>query len=266
MSANAAAAIARLGAQAVFWGPTGDDAVAAAIHAQLVADGVDATGLRRFAGHTSSHSAVIVDARGDRLVVGLRGSALEVSAEWLPLEMIGAAGAVLADVRWPAGARQALRRAREVGVPAILDGEIADADILSDLGRCADHVIFSQRGLEAFAGVDDESGLRTMIGLGARVAAVTRGDAGVAWMESSAPTYVHRCPAFSVDAVDTLAAGDVFHGAYALALAEGAAVSEAMRFASAAAAIKCTRPGGRRGTPNRAEVDAFLAGKAKNTG
>ena len=91
MSANAAAAIARLGAQAVFWGPTGDDAVAAAIHAQLVADGVDAAGLRRFAGHTSSHSAVILDARGERLVVGLRGSALLASAEWLPLEMIGTA-------------------------------------------------------------------------------------------------------------------------------------------------------------------------------
>jgi sulfofructose kinase len=265
MSANAAAAIARLGAQAFFWGPTGDDAVAAAIHAQLLADGVDASGLRRFAGHTSSHSAVIVDARGERLVVGLRGSALQASAEWLPLEAIGEAGAVLADVRWPAGAHRALRAAREAGVPAILDGEIADADILSELGRCADHVVFSQSGLEAFAGADDNSGLRKMIGLGARVAAVTRGDAGVAWIESSAPTTLHRCPAFAVDAVDTLAAGDVFHGAYALALAEGAEVDAAMRFASAAAAIKCTRPGGRRGAPTRTEVDALLASQEKNS-
>lgn len=265
MSANAAAAIARLGAQAVFWGPTGDDAVAAAIHAQLLADGVDASGLRRFAGHTSSHSAVIVDARGERLVVGLRGSALLAPAEWLPLEMIGEAGAVLADVRWPAGAHRALRAAREAGVPAILDGEIADAQILSDLGRCAEHVVFSQRGLEALAGVDDDSGLRKMIDLGVRVAAVTRGDAGVAWVESGTPTTVHRHRAFPVQAVDTLAAGDVFHGAYALALAEGAAIGDAMRFASAAAAIKCTRPGGRRGAPTRLEVDAFLESQEKNS-
>lgn len=266
MSANAAAAIARLGARAVFWGPTGDDDVAAAIHKQLIADGVDATGLRRFAGHTSSHSAVIVDSRGERLVVGLRGTALQASAEWLPLEMVSTAGAVLADVRWPVGARRALRAAREAGVPAILDGEIADVDILSDLGHCADHVVFSQRGLEAFAGIDDESGLRKMIALGARVAAVTRGDAGVAWIQSSAPAILHRCPAFSVDAVDTLAAGDIFHGAYALALAEGAGIGDAMRFASAAAAIKCTRPGGRRGAPSRMEVDALLASQAKKSG
>ena len=67
MAANAAAAIARLGGEAVFWGPTGEDAVADAIRATLIADGVDAHGLRCFEGRTSSHSAVIVDDRGERL-------------------------------------------------------------------------------------------------------------------------------------------------------------------------------------------------------
>ena len=153
-------------------------------------------------------------------------------------------------------------------MPAILDGEIAYADVLAELGRCADHVIFSQRGLEAFSGTDVKLGLGRMIGFGARVAAVTRGDAGVAWIESNAPEVVQQCPAFPVDAVDTLAAGDVFHGAYAyaLAMAEGAGIGAAMRFASAAAAIKCTRPGGRSGAPNRAEVEALLAGEAKDSG
>jgi sulfofructose kinase len=66
-------------------------------------------------------------------------------------------------------------------------------------------------------------------------------------------------PAFSVDAVDTLAAGDVFHGAFALALAEGHAMEEIMRFASAAAAIKCTRFGGRAGAPTRDDVAQFLS-------
>ncbi len=67
-----------------------------------------------------------------------------------------------------------------------------------------------------------------------------------------------RClPAFAVEAVDTLAAGDVFHGAFALALAEGVHPGGAMRFAAAAAAIKCSRVGGGAGAPDRAEVDAF---------
>jgi sulfofructose kinase len=58
--------------------------------------------------------------------------------------------------------------------------------------------------------------------------------------------------------VDTLSAGDVFHGAFALALLEGQLVAEAARFACVAAALKCTRFGGRLGCPNRQEVDSFL--------
>ena len=57
---------------------------------------------------------------------------------------------------------------------------------------------------------------------------------------------------------DTLGAGDVFHGAFALALAEGRREREALVFASAAAALKCARDGGRAALPDRAEVDALI--------
>ncbi len=152
-----------------------------------------------------------------------------------------------------------MQAARSARVPAILDAEIATADILEILAQAADHIIFSQRGLEAFAGSDTEGGLRSALGSGARLAAVTQGEAGVLWIESATPREVRRCPAFAVDTVDTLAAGDVFHGAYALALAQGSRIGDAMRFAAAAAAIKCGRPGGRSGAPTRHEVDALLA-------
>jgi sulfofructose kinase len=65
-------------------------------------------------------------------------------------------------------------------------------------------------------------------------------------------------PAFPITAVDTLAAGDVWHGAFALGLAEGMPEREAVRFASATSALKCTRFGGRAGAPRRAEVERFL--------
>jgi sulfofructose kinase len=61
--------------------------------------------------------------------------------------------------------------------------------------------------------------------------------------------------------IDTLGAGDIFHGAYALALAEGKPALAAARFASAAAAIKCSRSGGREGSPTRREVEDLLRGK-----
>lgn len=258
MAANAAASIARLGGEAVFWGPTGDDAVADATRAWLVADGVAAEWLRRFPGRTSSHSAVIVDARGERLVVGYRGTALQAPADWLPLEQIQSASAVLADVRWPAGAAMALQAARDAGIPAIIDAEIADIGILKTLIGIADHIIFSERGLAAWSGDDIEGGLQRALKKDARIAAVTRGAAGATWIESIAPRKRRHCPAFPVNVVDTLAAGDVFHGAYALTVAEGQPIDEAIRFSSAAAAIKCSRPGGRTGAPDRYEVETFL--------
>jgi len=67
-------------------------------------------------------------------------------------------------------------------------------------------------------------------------------------------------PGFAVEAVDTTAAGDVFNGALAVALAEGKPLQEAARFANAAAAISVTRAGAQTSVPQREEVDRFLAG------
>ena len=64
--------------------------------------------------------------------------------------------------------------------------------------------------------------------------------------------------AYPVDAVDTTGAGDVFHGAYAFAIGGGLSVHDAMSFASAAAAAKCTRPGGRAGIPFIDDCLAFM--------
>ena len=259
MAANAAVAIARLGGEAEFWGPTGADGVAEVIRAQFAREHVDADNLRGFQGRSSSHSTVLVDARGERLVVGHRGSALQVAAEWLPLARIKAAGALLADVRWPAGAAAALQAARRDGIAAILDGEVAETGVLEELVGRADHAIYSELGLAAYCEGEPADGLRRALNAGARVAAVTRGAAGVLWIEAGAPQHLRHCPAFPVQAVDTLAAGDVFHGAYALAIAEGQAIEQAIRFGAAAAAIKCSRQGGRQGAPTREEVELLLA-------
>ena len=84
---------------------------------------------------------------------------------------------------------------------------------------------------------------------------MTDGADDVLWLEGRAAAE----PVFAVAAVDTLGAGDVFHGAFTLALAEGRDLVHAMRFAAAAAGLKCTRVGGSAGAPTRNEVDALLA-------
>ena len=70
---------------------------------------------------------------------------------------------------------------------------------------------------------------------------------------------VRRVAAPAVTVVDTLAAGDVFHGAFALAISQGQAVEDAARFACHAASLKCTRFGGRLGCPDAEEVRASMA-------
>jgi len=86
--------------------------------------------------------------------------------------------------------------------------------------------------------------------------AVTDGDKGCYWVEGGE---LHHLLPPKVVAVDTLAAGDVFHGAFTLSVAEGKSITESVRFASAAAAIKCTVMGGRLGAPRRYSVEALLA-------
>ena len=82
------------------------------------------------------------------------------------------------------------------------------------------------------------------------------GGSGYFWYEQGEIRHVE---APRVEVVDTLAAGDVFHGAFALALLEGKRIDEAARFACVAASLKCTKFGGRLGCPTRAEVDQMVA-------
>ena len=86
--------------------------------------------------------------------------------------------------------------------------------------------------------------------------AVSDGPGPVRYLADGA---VRTMPVFKFEAIDTLAAGDVFHAGIALALAEGRDAVAAMRFGAAAAGLKCTRFGGSMGAPKRDEVEAFLA-------
>jgi sulfofructose kinase len=203
-----------------------------------------------------------VDDTGERLICGYNDPALDADPSWLPLASLGHCSALLADVRWRAGAAHALDAARGAGVPTILDADIAPVETLRDLcGRC-DYAIFSQGGLKAASdAVDPVDGLRRMAAIARGLVGVTLGAEGFMWLEDG---HERRVAAPRVRVVDTLAAGDVFHAAFALAIAERKSVEEAALFANAAAALKCTRPGGRNGAPTRNEVEALL-GRVSNS-
>jgi sulfofructose kinase len=268
MTANALVAAARLGARARMLAPVGDDAAASVFVDYLRREGVDPAGLQRVACACSSVSAVVVDALGERLIVNHRGDALlrapalepAILATWL-----AEADVLIADPRCPSWAAQALKAARERALLTVLDGDTAPRDDLLRLVPLADWAVFSEPGLAILA--DRASGaqatealhqpLAHALALGAKVAVVTLGERGLLWQRTGQP--VQRLGAFAVDAVlDTTAAGDVFHGALAVALAEGGNDRDALRFASAAAAMKCRQAGGVGGAPQRAELDDWL--------
>ena len=257
MAANASVGVARLGGQAHYWGRLGDDSLGDRILADLAREGVDVASVRRLPGRTSPSAAILIDVAGERLVCAYNDPKLDTDPGWLPLNRIAEFAAVLVDVRWPQGAAAVLDAARAAGRPAVLDGDVGPAEALADLTRRASFAAFSEPGLARLAGEGS-------VGLALRHAAagttagvgVTLGPDGFLWLEDGRE---HRVPAPEVHAVDTLAAGDVWHGAFTLQLGEGRAVAEAARFANAAAALKCTRFGGRAGAPARAEVEALLA-------
>jgi sulfofructose kinase len=254
-AATAAAAIARLGATPLLAARLGDDAVAGVIEAELKSYGVDCRYLRRFAGCVSSLSAVLLDARGERLVVNHGDPALPADATWLPDPLQERVAAVLADSRWPEGAAHVLARARAAGLPAVLD---ADRPFPAHAGllESASHIAFSADGLEDHArSADAEAAIAAVSRRSSAWCCVTLGERGVLIAVDGNVTHQ---PAFAVPAVDTLGAGDVWHGAFALALAEGQRAEAACRFASAAAAVKVQRRGGRAGVPTRNEVDVLL--------
>lgn len=257
MAANAAVAVARLGGRATFCGPVGDDSAGERSAVELAQAGVDVAGLRRIAGASTSVSAIVVDRRGERLVIGYRGNALEAPPDGALIAAVEAARALLVDVRWAAGAELALRTARRRETPSVLDADAAEREHLQRLCALSTQVVFSEQGLKAFApNLPRDRALRTAIEAGAQLAAVTCGERGLYWLhgDSLRPKWM---PAFRVSARDTTGAGDTFHGAYALAVGDGNTPENALRFASAAAALKCEREGAR-AAPSRDEVAALL--------
>ncbi len=258
MAANASVAVARLGGEAHYWGRLGADPLGDRILAELAQEGVDVGAVRRLAGRVSPSAAILVDDRGERLVCAYNDPELDSDPTWLPLEQVGRCAAVLADVRWPEGSRAVFAAAATHGVISVFDGDVGPRDALTDLAQRADHVVFSQPGLAHATGVSSPGqGLAVLAGSVRGIVGVTLGADGFLWRERGAE---HRTAAPRVVTIDTLAAGDVWHGAFTLMLAEGHDVAAASVFANAAAAIKCSRGGGRRGAPRRAEVLTLLQG------
>ncbi len=254
-AANSSVAVSRLDATAILAARLGKDQVADMILAELGKNAIDCSLVQCFEGRRSSFSSILIDDTGERQIVNYRDVGLTMDADWLETSLPVSFNAAMGETRWPEGARVAMEAARQRGLPGIMDAEEPVGDCLPAM-EAASHTAFSAQGAEDFTGQSDPeaAALAADKELPGKVI-VTDGERGVVSIRDGKPVW-HK--SFPISPVDTLGAGDVWHGAFAVALAEGQNEDEAIRFASAAAAIKCTRFGGREGAPTRNEVNQFL--------
>jgi sugar/nucleoside kinase (ribokinase family) len=257
---NAAIAIARLGGRVEYTGPLGDehDNVSNQLVVGMQREGVGTAGIVRVPGATAPVSGILIDASGERMIATYRDRRIESARVADPAALVKDVSLLLADNRFPDYVRPVCEAARARGIPVVLD---ADRPTREDdaLFGMATHVIFSSECLRETTGQNDlAAGLQRIVPRTDAFLAVSDGPGEVRYIANGT---VKTMPAFKIDAVDTLAAGDVFHAGIALALAEGRDEVAAMQFGAAAAALKCTRFGGSMGAPQRSEVEEFLAGR-----
>jgi sulfofructose kinase len=240
-AATAAVTLARLGVATAFVGAVGDDDVGAAIRDGLAREGVDVSELAVVSGARSPQSAIVVG-EGLRTIAAYRGAGLPplelsrparercLAADWVHVDQTGYGAAV------PLRGRIRLS----------VDGGIAiDGLELRDVALYAPTESALRDGFGGPAGA---------LAAGAELVVVTRGAEGsVAYARDGA---VVEAPAEPVEAVSTLGAGDVFHGALLARLVARADLPDALAFANGCAARSCSALDGRSGIPTAAELAA----------
>ena len=257
-SLNAAIGIARLGGRASLCGPMGDinETASRYIFEQLASEGIDTSHIVHMPGAVTPISAFMIDKTGERTGVTYRDPKLW-NVKLPPADLLLTdCDAVLIESRCAEFSTDLCAEALLRGVPVIVDVDRA-MSLREGLLTAATHLVFSSEPLQETAGCQDEGeALRRIAKLSPAFLAGTRGPRGTIWLDERGA--LQETPAFPVQAVDTLGAGDIFHGAFALAIAERQDLRQALQFASAAAALKCTRFGGPFGAPQRLEVEELL--------
>ncbi len=235
---NAARAVVGLGGSALVAVRVGSDPAGDAVLEGLEAGGVCTDYVERIGGVATPVSSVMIHGDGERTIVNFTDDAVVDTAGRSVDAAVDAADVVLTDVRWIAGAGRAVARARTTGKPVVVDFDLTSTEGGRDLIGQATHVVFSSDALTA---IDPARALHdVLIGMAGTcdaVVGVTLGTAGSLWVVEGGTVEV---PALEVPVVSTLGAGDVFHGAFALAIAEGRPILDAARFATAAAGVWCT--------------------------
>lgn len=255
LTATALVSAARFGAKCAYAGQLGENDLSRFVESALHAEGIET--LVKVDGASPIHSTIIVDVRHHTRNIFFEIAGPTGASESLPSEeVIRSARVLFVDHYGIPGNLRAIEIARAAGIPVVADVERDNVDGFYDMLPLIDHLIVSRRFAAHLTGRDDPAEAVLALINGRQVAVVTDGERGC-WFVDDDFDARHQ-PAFPVNVVDTTGCGDVFHGVYAAALAEGLDIDRRVLAASAAAALKATQPGAQRGIPHRADVEASL--------
>jgi sulfofructose kinase len=255
---NAAIGIVRLGGRASICGPIGDsrETTSRYIFEKMAHEGVETRHIVHMPGLVTPISSIMIDPTGERTIVTFRDPQLWKVRLPDADTLLQDCAAILTESRCAEFCTDLCAEARRRGIPVIVDVDRA-MSLREGLLTASSHLVFSSEPLQETAGIaDDGEALKKIATLTPSFLAGTRGAQGTIWLDGAGE--LQQTPAFPVHTVDTLGAGDVFHGAFALAITEGQDLRQALLFASAAAALKCTRFGGALAAPQRPEVEELL--------
>ncbi|WP_249520673.1 ribokinase [Microbacterium sp. ER1] len=264
--ANQAVAAGRSGARTSFVGCVGDDLFHDLVVDGLTAAGVDLAHLRTVPGPTGiAHIRVDASAQNDIVMVPLANAALSTAQIDEALAALAPTTSVLlTQLETPSALTAHITaRGREHGMTVILDPAPA-AELAPEIWRSIDIVTPNETeaslisGIEVTDAVSAERAGHWFLEQGVGAAVITLAGQGSCVVTAEGATVV---PPFPVEAVDTTAAGDAYAGYLGAALASGAALTDAVRLATAAGALTVTKQGASPSLPRRADVEAFLAAR-----
>lgn len=264
-----AVAVARMGIASVLVGRVGRDRFGEELIASLRESGVDTSGI--LVDDDASSGVAVISIDGDAqnsiiVVTGATGRLDDTDVNRLDA-FLAHASVLMLQLEAPlAASLAAARRARERGVFTILDPAPAQP-LPAELYALPDLITPNEVEASQLLGwpvrdeADAKRAVRELITRGAGAAVVKLGAKGAAWGRAAADVVTGFQPAFTVKAVDTVAAGDAFNAGIAVAITAGRTLPEAVRYGAAMGALAASKPGAQPSMPTRAEVERFLAGR-----